>query len=116
MAKVHILRSLRRFCLECQGGSASEVKSCSDTMCSLWPWRLGLREDVDYLDKNIQRRQALRCIRGYCLACAGQRSDVRQCNAREHCVLWSLRFGVHPETYKKVRQRFFAPKKLTLWK
>ena len=60
------------------------------------------------------RRAALRAIRGQCLACAGDRKDVRACAARQ-CPLWSLRFGVLPETYKTVRTRFFAPRRLTLF-
>ncbi len=114
MARPQVLRCIRRFCLECQGGSAAEVRTCVDASCALWAWRFGDREDLNELDSTQKKRAALRCIRVYCLACAGQRADVRACNAKEQCAFWSLRFGVYPETYKKVRQRFFAPKKLSL--
>jgi hypothetical protein len=59
-------------------------------------------------------RQALRAIRRQCLLCAGCRADVRQCRAKEECLLWSYRFGVRPEKYKAVRRRFFSPKLLPL--
>ena len=49
------------------------------------------------------------------MMCAGSRADVRQCAAREDCVLWRYRFGVRPQTYKDVRRRFFAPKPLKLF-
>lgn len=135
MARVSVLRSLRRFCLECQGESAPAVRACTDTQCALWLWRLpeaptevpelaalpeladlaGLAESADEAAvRKVLARHALRAIRRHCLNCAGDRREVRACAAREECVLWSLRFGVRPETYKAVRQRFFAPKKLSL--
>lgn len=68
------------------------------------------------LAQERQRRQraALRAVRRQCLVCAGDRREARSCAAKE-CPLWPLRFGVMPETYKAVRARFFAPKKLTLF-
>lgn len=186
--RVDALRSIRRFCLECQGESAAAVRQCTDSHCALWAWRLpeapaavlaevlaavpghapaplpeaaasasGVKtpggeaagpraaafpllmaaqqpsgaeeqtvagekpqgdEDGPQRDPRVRKalaRRALRAIRRHCLNCAGHRCDVRACAAREDCLLWSLRFGVRPETYKAVRQRFFAPKKLTLF-
>ena len=34
-------KAIRLFCLECLGGSPSEVKGCTDNICPLWPYRLG---------------------------------------------------------------------------
>lgn len=35
------MKAIRQKCLECQGGSSNEVKSCHITDCTLWPFRLG---------------------------------------------------------------------------
>ena len=43
-----------------------------------------------------------RLIRLFCLTCAGNRQDVRACDAKGSCALWSFRFGVSPATFKRV--------------
>ena len=48
---------------------------------------------------------ALRVIRRFCLNCAGSRAEVRECDARDSCSLWSYRFGVQPATFKRVIAR-----------
>jgi hypothetical protein len=35
------LEAIRRNCLECCGGGASEVRKCPATICPLWPFRMG---------------------------------------------------------------------------
>lgn len=35
-------RAIRKFCLDCCGGSVKDVVFCTDPKCSLWPWRLGV--------------------------------------------------------------------------
>ncbi len=105
---------IRRFCLECQGGSARSVRACGDSQCPLWEWRLFLQEKNGFPAVKESSRQALRAIRRQCMYCAGARGEVRSCVAREGCVLWSFRFGVRPVTYLEVRRRFFAPKPLRL--
>jgi len=111
------LMAIRRFCLECQGGSPKSVRICPDAACPLWTWRLAALpgEGPQEEDKTSILRAAFRAVRRQCLACAGHRRDVRTCSAREGCSLWSCRFGVHPKTYKAVRRRFFAPKALSLF-
>ena len=109
------LTAIRRFCLDCQGASARGVRSCADSRCPLWPWRLALRPGEESpAPMETAARQALRAIRRQCLCCAGARADVRACVAREDCALWHFRFGVRPGTYRAVRRRFFAPKPLRL--
>ena len=103
------LRALRRFCLDCQGDSATAVEHCADTLCALWAVRTAERPAA------AETRLILRAVRRHCMNCAGDRREIRACAAREHCPLWSLRFGVLPETYKAVRQRLAAPKRLTLF-
>lgn len=47
----------------------------------------------------------VRLIRLFCLVCAGNRQDVRACDAGQVCALWSFRFGVSPGTFKRVVAR-----------
>lgn len=35
------VKAIRKFCLECCGGSSSEVKHCSSINCNLHPFRFG---------------------------------------------------------------------------
>lgn len=34
-------KAIRQFCLDCCGGSSSEVKSCTAAKCALYPFRFG---------------------------------------------------------------------------
>ena len=92
-------KALRRFCMDCQGGYAASVQECRDTLCPLFDFRLctvtPLPEDA----------RPLRAIRRNCLSCAGSRKDVRACDAKDNCSLWSFRFGVLPSTFKRVAAR-----------
>ena len=92
-------KAVRRFCLDCQGDSPQSVRECVDVACLLYPCRLATLES---LPENIA---VLRVIRTHCLSCAGTRQEVRQCDARENCSLWSFRFGVLPATFKRVAGR-----------
>lgn len=47
----------------------------------------------------------VRVIRRFCLLCGGSRGEVRACDARDACPLWSYRFGVLPATFKRVLAR-----------
>lgn len=117
MANPGPVAAIRQFCLECQGNSSRSVRQCADEDCPLWGWRMAAIEAdsrPEWHGPDAPRR-ALRVIRGQCMMCAGSRADVRQCAAREDCVLWRYRFGVRPQTYKEVRRRFFVPKPLKLF-
>ena len=111
MANASSIACIRRFCLDCQGGSSRAVRECPDEDCRLHDWRLAAPEGVS--GENAAR-EARRAVRRQCLLCAGGRSDVRRCTARDGCPLWHYRFGVRPQTYKQVRRRFFAPRPLSL--
>jgi hypothetical protein len=37
------LKQIRKFCLDCAGGSPKEVRYCTCTECALWPFRFGRR-------------------------------------------------------------------------
>ncbi len=135
MARPHVLRQIRRFCLDCQGNASASVRACEDDACALWSLRC---EEVMQITQTTtpvsaqavpqttdtpatkatteeHNRKALRCVRRHCLDCAGNRMDVRICTAKEECPLWSLRFGVYPATYKRVRERFARGKQRSLF-
>lgn len=111
------ITAVRRFCLDCQGGSSRLVRSCPDDSCPLWAWRLvalPTEASPEGSNKIQSSRAAMRVVRRQCMACAGGRREVRFCSAKGDCPLWSWRFGVRPQTYKDVRRRFFAPRALSL--
>ena len=125
MSRISVMRALRKFCLECQGGSSRAVRCCEDEECSLWAWRIPDEAGAEVVGapthgasaggRGAGMRHVLRAVRRHCLSCAGVRGEVRACSAREGCALWSYRFGVTPDTYRTVRARLFAPKRLTLF-
>ncbi len=152
MSHVKIIRAIRRFCLDCQGGVAREVRLCPDTGCGLYAWRLagiltggtgGGRHDpagdhdpdaaplggapvgrpatdplpgaLPLIVQTLPDERPVRAVRRYCIACCGgERAEVRTCDARDRCALWSYRFGVLPETYRKVKARLTGPRTLVL--
>lgn len=163
MSHVKTIRAIRRFCLDCQGGVAREVRLCPDTACGLYTWRLagivaggtnGGRHDpagdgdadapdaaqdasvsggsankpapdksatdplpgaLPLIAQTLPDERPVRAIRRYCIACCGgERAEVRTCDARDRCALWSYRFGVLPETYRRVKARLTGPRTLVL--
>ena len=54
---------------------------------------------------HVSAEPTLRVIRRFCLNCAGSRAEVRECDARDNCSLWSYRFGVLPATFRRVIAR-----------
>lgn len=65
--------------------------------------------------QTLPDERPVRAIRRYCVACCGgERSEVRTCDARDRCALWSYRFGVLPETYRRVKARLTGPRALVL--
>jgi len=53
------LKAIREQCLkDCMGGSAYEVRHCSRTTCSLWPYRFGKRVD-DIIKRAFETQEPL---------------------------------------------------------
>jgi hypothetical protein len=49
------IKSIRDNCLECSGGSYSEVRNCLNHNCPLYPYRLGKRPtqaDIDTYESS----------------------------------------------------------------
>ena len=112
-------KAIRRFCLDCQGGYAPSVRACLDTVCVLHSLRHGIGTDEASPPKpalsdqaepmQAERIRPVRLIRLFCLICAGNRREVRICDAKGRCAHCSFRFGVLPATFKRVvarRQRW----------
>lgn len=57
----------------------------------------------------------LRAIRRFCFQCCGNREQIRACDAKSLCALWSYRFGVQPQTYKRVKARLRGERMMTLF-
>jgi hypothetical protein len=56
------VKSIRKFCVECCGGSKKEVRECIMTDCELYPYRLGKnpnRTGIGNLkgNKNLKKRR-----------------------------------------------------------
>lgn len=101
--------AIRRFCLDCQGGHPPSVRDCADGECILFPLRHGpANEPASPLASSPDaagQTPPVRLIRLFCLVCSGNRREVRTCDARDACALWSFRFGVSPSTFKRVTAR-----------
>jgi hypothetical protein len=41
------LRAIRLKCTECQGGNKDDIRDCTLTDCTLWPYRHGKRVEID---------------------------------------------------------------------
>lgn len=61
-----------------------------------------LPSDQAAMPEQEEASRPARLIRLFCLTCAGNRQDVRVCDAKASCALWSFRFGVSPATFKRV--------------
>ena len=76
-------KSIRAKCLDCSGGSYSEVSNCDFTGCPLYPYRSGQGK------QNARARS--KAIRKYCLwCCAEQQGEMWDCPAID-CELWPYR-------------------------
>ena len=54
------IRAIRENCIECSGGSFSEVRHCVIHMCPLYPYRMGKRPaqvDIDTHIKSYDEKQ-----------------------------------------------------------
>jgi hypothetical protein len=64
-----VLKAIKNNCIECSGGSFSEVKLCTVYSCHLWPFRLGKnpwRKEMsqEQRDRASERFKKVRAKRG----------------------------------------------------
>ena len=79
--------AIRAYCLECNAGSAKELKNCTSTDCFLYPLRMG-KKRVD--------STRLKAIRRHCVDCQGGRTAASGC-ASFDCELHDYRQGAISE-------------------
>lgn len=94
------LYAVRKFCIECCGGSKPDVKTCTGDKpimggrykcCPLFSHRLG------------RKRISVQKIKKHCLMCmGGSREAVKECPSKD-CWLYLFRFGTNPN-YGKDRE------------
>ena len=85
MKRLTRLQSIRKFCVQCMGGSIYLPTDCPATKCKFYPYRLG---------KGGGSKGTV--IRKYCLECVGDSYDeVKNCTDLD-CPLYPYRFGHAP--------------------
>ena len=86
------MKACRQRCLDCCGGSVSDVKRCDRTGCALHVYRMGNRAS-----RRLNTPSPLRSIRRRCLdCCKGQANEVRLCPVAG-CPLQLYRLGKNPK-------------------
>ena len=92
------LKSIRRHCVDCMGGSYQAVNDCPSKACPLWQDRSG---------KQRMGQRPLKAIRQFCLECVGSSDQVRECTGKmlygSDCQLHKFRFGKNPRLKGKRR-------------
>lgn len=78
------LQSIRKYCLECMNGSATEVKLCPSEDCEFYKFRLQ------------EGRPKLKDIRNKCKDCGeGTWKAIKDCEFPE-CPIYNYRLGKNP--------------------
>lgn len=95
------LYAVRKFCIECCGGSKPDVKTCTGDKpimggmykcCPLFIHRLG------------RKRISVQKIRKHCLMCmGGSRDTVKDCPSKD-CWLYPFRLGTNPNYKESTKQ------------
>ena len=105
MAARSPLRSIRDFCLECQGGSFTEVHACTDRACPLYAYRHGKAlAKGKHQPTRVMKRYCLE----YCQAGAGN-EKVKNCQgdkaATGPCPIFPFRLGKNPNISEMTREK-----------
>jgi hypothetical protein len=97
------LTSIRRFCVDCQGGSFEAVINCTDLICPFYEYRYG-----DKLPTG--RHSPVKACKTYCHAYCnpGGPDEVRNCQgdkAEFHpCPVYPFRMGRNPNKQKPLSE------------
>ena len=99
------LKSIRAFCVECQGGSFQGVSECADTACPFHPYRHGRA-----LAKG--KHSPTRACRAYCFKYClpeARADDIRNCGGDTAllgpCPVFPFRMGKNPNISKATREQ-----------
>ena len=90
MKKFTYLKAIRKFCVECMGGSIQLPANYTSKLCKFYPYRLGKKPDIR------PENTPLRSIRLYCLECVGTSNEVKNCSMSE-CPVYYYRSGKNPK-------------------
>ena len=90
MKHLTYLQSIRKFCIECMGGSPQLVENCPSSKCKLYPFRLGKKPNTKAMNTP------LKSIRLYCLECVGTSDEVKN-GSMPKCPIYYYRFGRNPK-------------------
>ena len=95
------LQAVRKFCIECCGGSKPDVKTCGGDKpimcgdypcCPLFPHRGG------------RKRVSVKTIRNHCIICTNNSHDaIRECPSTG-CPLYPFRMGKNPNYSEKTKK------------
>jgi len=91
MKRLSRLQSIRKFCIQCMGGSIYLPTDCPAVKCKLYPYRLG---------KGGGSKGTV--IRKYCLECVGTSDEVKRCSISD-CPFYNFRLGSIPDLPKNLR-------------
>ena len=110
MRKISALEAIRRFCVQCEGDSPTNVTECLYKACPFYAYRLGVALPAG-------KHRPLKTIRAYCVEeCqAGNQGQVDDCQgdtaAAGPCPAFPFRMGKSPnvttETREKRRAAYF---------
>jgi hypothetical protein len=98
------LRAIRRYCRDCVGGAAQDVRRCTGPLtkgekdrCHLWPYRLGRgrKSGVKAPDTPLQ------AIKKNCTWCSGGSARERNLCSSSMCALKPFRNGRLPTTERQ---------------
>lgn len=93
------LKAIRAKCLDCSGGSAKEVRSCTFNDCHLYEYRFGHRPQ----EKKLTPMKA---IRAHCVSCCeGNNREPALCTANK-CPLHAYKLGKRPKGYNSPQEVF----------
>jgi len=106
MKHLTYLKTIRKFCVECMGGSPKYVADCPSYKCLLYSYRNGKRPKSEKA-----KYSPLKSIRKYCIECVGTSNEVRNCSMPE-CPVYYYRFGKNPKLAGKRMKSKSIPLKL----
>ena len=84
------LKSIRKKCMDCTGGSTKEIRYCEHSDCDFYNNRFGTGGG-----------RYLKLIRKFCLwCCNGVHKEIALCTCND-CPLHRFRFGKNPSRVRK---------------
>lgn len=104
MKKLTPLESIRRFCLQCEGGRAAQVADCLYPACPFYAYRMGEALPVG-------KHRPVKAIRTYCVEeCqGGMPGQVEGCQGDKAvigpCPVFPFRMGRNPNISAATREK-----------